>query len=308
MTNYATKTAAKKTAMFILLFGLTSLASQAAPHHPQDTATTNTPAAFHQWTFKAGGKFEGKPLLFKEPPQVILLGHDSKQYTISLAQLIDADQALLEQMRPEIQRLARERMKRVAESNWDSGARQLTANSYIEVTVKMIDSYPEKVDSYNRFMDAEFVRTDKSDSAFLTSNVRDKNGDSYWHCNISKTGEEVFTKLDDVVQGLSKGDRIRPMETVRCAALTSLTSHSSVFLRQRDPGEECDTVIGGASQARFTSTLQSLGLICQTDRSHVSLKTVICLPLKFTNIPLVISIADSVSAMETAFCAVMPTE
>lgn len=69
-----------KTAVFILLSLVLPFFAQSKPHHPGDsnqvatasspiTAPTNTPAAFHQWTFKAGGKFEGKPILFKETVQ-----------------------------------------------------------------------------------------------------------------------------------------------------------------------------------------------------------------------------------------------
>lgn len=181
----------------VILLALTmSVSMLAAPHRSQEAGKT---AEFHLWTFKQGGKFDGKPVQFKGDSQVILVGHDNKQYTIPIAQLTDEDKSLLEQMRPDIEKSAKERLE---STTWTAGARQLEAQGYVHISGLIFTRYPERARGEKRYIDCTFQGTEHSGEDWLEISALD-GGKQVW-ASVAKTGGPDLTACT-----LERGQQVR---------------------------------------------------------------------------------------------------
>jgi hypothetical protein len=151
----------------------------------------------HLFTFKAGGKLEADFLEFKDANTVVVKGaKDGKSYALPIAQLIEADQKFLADLR----------------SKSDLKA-DLKRTKGFETTVKEIQNFPERTMNRDVWMDVTFGSLYESHikiwlgEEYLRTHlgfaVTDKNGDYFTYCIIEKGPNAT------ALEKIKKGQKLR---------------------------------------------------------------------------------------------------
>lgn len=159
------------------------------------------PPGYHTWTFKKGGKFVGKVAGFSGANIVILTGLDGTNRNAGIPMLVESDQELLNSKK--------------ASDSLSGETRDLEGRGYVELTEKTLKSYPEKVDRKPVWMDGVFQgMSGDGNSTTLKFNMRDKNGDYFSAAQAAKETGYGRVKMDDKIQALNKGDKVRLFGTM----------------------------------------------------------------------------------------------
>jgi len=172
-------------------------------------------AANHSWLLKNGAVFSG--IYVSSGTSTVVVNKGGTNYFLTIADLSANDQAYVAQMQ-----LAQRQARLNAEAD------QMISAGMIEYSVKLIDNFPEKVESQRGWMDAEFVEinSDRVDfpEARLGFEVQDKNNDFYYYCYAEKElpGNNWPNDISDynpnplipVITNLKNGDKVRLVGSV----------------------------------------------------------------------------------------------
>ena len=163
-------------------------------------------------------------MTFQGRDQVLLRrASDSKNYAVNISFLSPDDQTYLGKLR-----------ETTLKAQLDAEAATLAKQGKVEVTVQLLENYPEKAGEFKEcWMDAEFVKIDGANLLYLTRmqeidnralsnlagyeikttdwredflgfSVRDNNGKSYGYCFASK-----HLSVGKTVASLKSGDSVR---------------------------------------------------------------------------------------------------
>jgi hypothetical protein len=172
-------------------------------------------AAPRTWTFQTGVKFQGDYV--SSGTTTVVVNKGGTNYFLTIADLSTDDRAYVAQ-----KQLTQRQAQLDVETN------QMISAGMIEYTTKLIDNFPEKVESQRGWMDAEFVEinSDKVDfpEVRLGFEVQDKNNDFYYYCYAEKElpGNNLANDISDyksnslipVITNLKNGDKVRLVGSV----------------------------------------------------------------------------------------------
>jgi hypothetical protein len=175
------------------------------------TLTTLAVAAPHTWTLKNGIMVEGD--YFSSGTTAVVVKRSGTNCILKISDLSTNDLPYLAEMQ------AAQRQARL-----DAEAKQMQKAGMIEFTKQMIESFPEKVDDRNGWMDVTFLSL-SDDFVYprmeLGFDVDDKNGDLYMFCFAEKVflpdhisspddiSKSPHNPLIPVITNLKRGDKVR---------------------------------------------------------------------------------------------------
>jgi len=167
-------------------------------------------AAPRTWTFQTGVTVAGDYV--SSGTTMVVIRNSGTNCFLKISDLSTNDRIFVAQMQL-AQRQAR----------LDAGTNQMARAGRIELTAKLIENFPEKVEDKPAWMDAEFDQLEPGTVDFqdvrLGFSIRDKNGDWFLYCYVNKNlpGPNYPSNFEDwqpnplvsAVTSLKHGDKIR---------------------------------------------------------------------------------------------------